>query len=438
MYTSTWTEPATGNQAPNIRIVQLDVLRGFAVLGIYWINVVLFAMPAGSYSLPTLIGDATQANLYVWGFSEIFVEGTMRGLFSMLFGASAMVFLDEAKLASSGLEIVDRYYRRTLLLVLFGLIHGYLLLWPYDVLYAYGLLGMFLFPLRKLSAHKLLIFGCLLLLLGDLTIPYDTSDISKPATAGVSDTLVIQHTDSAGKTISTTSDLAEMRDDMQEQAEEDIELFRSGYSRIFLRQIDRVREAQSITMYSAYSFDIGGMMLLGMALLKWGVLAGRHTTRFYLYLMLAGYLVGGAIRGYTAYIDMQFGFDLYKISEQGEIGYNLGRLPITIGHLGVIGLLCKFQFLYKITGILAAVGRLALTNYIMQTFISIFLFYGFGFTLYAEFERYQLVFICLAVWAFQMVFSIAWLHRYKLGPLEWLWRSLIYGKPQPLLKSGPY
>lgn len=102
-----------GTSAPASRIEQLDVTRGFAVLGIYWINIAIFALPHGAYALPSLWGEATQANILTWAFSELFVEGSMRGLFSMLFGASAMVFLDEARLQKQSVDLVDRYYRRS-------------------------------------------------------------------------------------------------------------------------------------------------------------------------------------------------------------------------------------------------------------------------------------------------------------------------------------
>jgi len=132
-----------------VRIEQLDVLRGFAVLGIFWVNIVVFGLPHGAYAYPTLFGTADELNLWTWAASEVFVEGTMRGLFSILFGASALIFLDEVRLGTGGVTVVERFYRRNLLLMAFGMIHAYFLLWPFDVLYAYGLFGLFLFPLRR-------------------------------------------------------------------------------------------------------------------------------------------------------------------------------------------------------------------------------------------------------------------------------------------------
>ena len=84
------------------RIEQIDLLRGFALLGIYWVNIVVFGLPQGAYAYPTLFGRADTYNLWIWGLSEVFVEGTMRGLFSMLFGASALLFLNEVRLSGGG------------------------------------------------------------------------------------------------------------------------------------------------------------------------------------------------------------------------------------------------------------------------------------------------------------------------------------------------
>lgn len=418
--------------SPDIRIQQLDVLRGVAVLGIYWINVTVFALPYSVYLLPVLMGDAIQANSLAWAFSEVFVDGTMRGLFSMLFGASAMLFLDESRLAGNGLDVVDRYYRRTLLLMLFGMMHAWLLLWPYDVLYAYGLFGLFLFPLRKLSARTLLIAGLMLLLLGDLIVE------EQPAakqTGRDEAAAVIHHGIQATAAITNESG-DNISESIAMQIEEEIGVYQSGYLRIFQYQQKDVIEQQSTNMYDTHVFDIGGMMLIGMALFRWGVLSGRRSRKFYLQLALMGYFAGVLIRGPDAYDAITNGFDLSRLLGREATAYNLGRLMMTLGHIGLVMLLCRFPLFDRTARILAAIGRLALTNYIMQSVLSIFLFFGIGLGLYARYERYQLILICLAVWFVQIVFSLVWLRYFHYGPLEWVWRSLIYGKRQRLKKQA--
>lgn len=444
--------------APDIRIVQIDVLRGIAVLGIYWINVVIFAFPHGAYAWPDLLGQADKANVAHWLFSELFVEGSMRGLFSMLFGASALIFLSEAKLDNpNGLEVVDRFFRRNLLLIGFGLIHAYILLAQWDLLYAYGLFGMFLFPLRKLRAKTLLIAGIALLAMGDAYTYVNGIVSSQQTEAAVQQPLERQFaqaqvapTDSindaindalgeAGnevgneQTVELTSDAA--RESTIAAMEQDVEIYLSDYLTIFFYQVPLVAEQQSTEMYYDHVFDIGGMMLVGMALMKFGILNGGVSLRTLLLLAMSGYLIGGTLRGAESFQSWFHGFEADARDPWLLMPYNMGRLAMTLGHVGALGFLMKTGWMNPVSGYLASVGRLALTNYVGQTVISCLFFFGFGLGFYAHLERYQLVYVCLAVWAFQIVASNIYLKYYRIGPLEWVWRSLIYGKIQPLSRE---
>jgi len=449
------TLPET-DQAPYVRIVQIDVLRGFALLGIYWVNIFIFALPVGLGPLPAELNDSSGINTLMRLISDVLVEGTMRGLFSILFGASALLFLDEARLATSGLDLVDRYYRRTVLLILFGVIHAYVLLWPYDVLYAYGLLGLFLFPLRKLSAKSLLLFGLALLIVGDFNLQelrfgdgletrlgkadildYDESAspsvLARDAESKVSSpTLPEVIADESTRLPDEVGD-SKARDSVSKRflSEAEITTYRDGYLTIFTHQIGVVIDKQSNTMYLDYLYDIGGMMLIGMALFKLGVLSGQLARRTYLLFAVLGYSLGIILRLATAYSGLEFGNRLIDPVLHYSASYNVSRVIMTMGHIGLVGLLCYSSWLRFITRMLASVGRMALTNYIMQTVISIFLFYGFGFGLFALLERSEVAVVCLGVWVFQIAFSTMWLRWFKQGPLEWVWRSLIYGQLQP-------
>ncbi|MDH5445398.1 MAG: DUF418 domain-containing protein [Gammaproteobacteria bacterium] len=416
--------------SPDIRIAQLDILRGVAVLGIYWINVMVAALPYSVYVLPMLLGDSTYANTLVWAFSETFIDGTMRGLFSILFGASAMLFLNESRLAGEGLFVVDRYYRRTLLLIVFGMFHAWILLWPYDVLYAYGLLGLFLFPLRALQAKTLIAIGLSLLIIGD-TAMNEVFDSSSNQTSKLSQTSQ-QYLMPVDFNIIGNNETVDQS--ILNQLGEEILVYQSSYQTIFRYQIKDVIEQQSTNMYDTHFFDIGGMMLIGMALFKLGVLNGTRTRRFYLGLIFYGYGSGLLLRGTDIYEALTSGFDVSMLLGTGGPTYNIGRLAMTLGHIGLICLLSQLK-LNRIKGTLAAVGRMALTNYLMQSALSIFIFFGFGLGFYSKFERYQLIFICLIVWLIQIIFSLVWLKFFYYGPLEWVWRTLIYGRPQKFRKQ---
>jgi len=411
------------NASVSGRIAQIDVLRGFAVLGMCWIAVGAFGMPYAANALPTLLGTPGTLNLAIWATTEVYMEGAVRGLFSMLFGASALIYLDETRLASDGVAVVDRFYRRNLVLILFGMIHAYLVLWPHDVLYVYGLIGLFLFPLRRAPTLVLFIGGLILQALSDLEVDWT-------AVASWLQGVPVPVDGSAG--VGSAAESARFLDWLRMQMEQDIGLYRSGYLDIFLAQVPEVMTQQSTALYQHRFFEIGGMMLIGMALYRWGLLSGRASGGLYLALALLGYGLGGWLRGTELYQAYAQGFDPLTVVRVEEGGLDLWRLPVALGHVGLIGLLCHWGRAPWLTGPLAATGRLALTHYISQTVIAISLFYGFGFGLFGSLERWQLVLVWLSISLLQMGVSVLWLKRFRYGPLEWVWRSLTHGKPQPM------
>lgn len=432
----------------NFRFLQIDVLRGFAVLGIYWINIFIFGLPTTGEYLPAHLDNSSFINSLIHQVTDDYLEGSMRALFSMLFGASALLLLSDNKLAKNSLLVVEHYYRRTLLLMLFGFIHAYILLWPFDVLYVYGLLGLFLFPLRKLKAQTLLLVGILLLALGD-SVPYlpqwlgssevtienvnvegMENDSDSMATTPAAE-LTTGIAEPADETVSleTAADSDENSDRMNVEVE--IATYRSDYATIFAVQQSLVLEKHTLTLYQDYIFDIGGMMLLGMGLMKLGVMTGEVAQRTFWLLLTFGYLFGFGIR----YVIVQT--LAWNPEADWPIGYSLGRLLVAMGHIGLIGVLCNFRQLKWLSQWLSTVGRMALTNYIMQTILSAFIFYGFGLGLFATLQRVEIAVLALAVWVFLILFSCAWLSRFRQGPLEWVWRTLIYAKMQPFSKFQP-
>jgi uncharacterized protein len=409
------------------RIAQIDVLRGFAILGVYWIGVGAFGLPYGANALPTLLGTPSTLNLTLWASTEIYMEAAVRGVFSMLFGASALILLAPDRLAADGIAQVDRFYRRNLSLMLFGVVHAYLLLWPYDVLYAYGLLGMFIFPLRQAPALALFLGGVALQAVADLEVDWGLVLGWLRGLPQGQETALAAASPAEG---------VRFLNWLRAQMLQDIQTYRSGYLDIFAAQIGEVAAQQSTLFYKRHLYEIGGMMMVGMALYRWGVLSGRSPWGLYLALAVLGFGVGGWLRGADVYQVWAQGFDPLTLVRLREGDLDLGRLPVALGHVGLIGLLCRWGRARWLTGPLAAAGRLALTHYLAQTLFSITLFYGLGFGLFATLERWQLALICLGVWAFQVGFSVAWLRRYRYGPLEWLWRSMIYGKAQPMRVRG--
>lgn len=404
------------------RFQSLDILRGFAVLGILWVNIVAFGMPPSAYSIPTLIGQQDRLNLWVWASNEVFFEGTMRGLFSILFGASAMIILHSpspAVMPSSGpIAPTRRFFRRNGILIVIGLLHAYFLLWPHDVVFLYGVIGCLLYVFRYARPLTVAILAVLLLATGTAI----SNDLFNP---------------SAGITGTTIEDPMRMTKRVLERAydriEDEIAVFENGYVAVFRQRAPITLHQQTTELFQQHIFDIGGMMLLGAALFKWRILTAERSWRFYCFLAVVGYASALLLRGNRVYPILTDGFDVMLLMQIGELNYDIGRLPATLGHIGVIGLLCRHDLLSGTKAVLANTGRLAMTNYIAQSAIALFLFLGLG--LYGTLERFQLALLCFSVWIVQLAFSTAWLSHFRAGPLEWLLTSLVNGSFQSIRKT---
>lgn len=419
------------------RIEALDVLRGFALLGIFWVNIVYFALPYSAYNLPLIIGDADYWNQLTWWLGNQFIEGSMFALFSMLFGASALILLDQKRLDDpGGVAVVDRYYRRNLWLILFGLVHSFLLLAPFDILFAYGVLGLALFPLRRVNPWWLLLVGLILTSIF-VSVPGD-EDSSDPEASVVLSQYRTELSNTLGKyprAIREQRNSAFQKSQLADMTT-DVALYKSGYADIFHENIESAVYQQSNNLLLDNFFDAGGMMLIGMALFKFGILSGARSAAFYWLMMLLGYTTALAMRFPLAYEAFDLGIPPTITVEQSAYRHFIARLPLAVGHIGLIMLLGRVTVLLPFMRMLAAVGRMALSNYLLQTLFSIVMFYGFGLALFAELERYQLGLLALFFGVVQMLFSVFFLSYFRHGPLEWLWRSLVHTRRLPMLRRS--
>jgi uncharacterized protein len=177
-------------------------------------------------------------------------------------------------------------------------------------------------------------------------------------------------------------------------------------------------------------------MLLGMGLMKLGVFSARRSRRFYTIMMLAGYGVGIPLMAFDVYHEIANHFFLGRRLDYALDGWPLlilyGSLPVVFGHIGAVMLVCKSGALPSLTRRLAAVGRMALSNYLFDSLFFTTLFYGYGLDYYGAISRPLLYALVLVIWALQLLISPLWLEYFRFGPAEWLWRSLTYGKFQPM------
>ena len=174
------------------------------------------------------------------------------------------------------------------------------------------------------------------------------------------------------------------------------------------------------------------MMVIGMALFKSGFLQGNYPIKHYMLIGGAAFLVGVAVNSWEVFRSISSDFDPLISNAFINPTYHVGRFGMAIGWVSLLIILVK---LGNFGARLAAVGRMALTNYLSQSLICALIFTEFGLGLFAELSRAELYPIVLAIWIFQIWFSTWWLDRYHFGPLEWLWRRLTYLQPVKLRKG---
>jgi uncharacterized protein len=215
----------------------------------------------------------------------------------------------------------------------------------------------------------------------------------------------------------------------------EISTYQSGWLNQMTLRVPASLRFQTFIFLFFFMWRAGGLMLVGMALFKWGVLTAERSKQFYSVLMAAGLITGfpiviyGVIRNFAANWSMDQAWFLGS-----QFNY-WGSLPVSLGYIGLMMLLSKLPRLTPITGVLGAVGRMALTNYLLQTVICTTIFYGHGLGLFGQVERSQQILIVLGVWILQLIISPWWLRYYRFGPAEWLWRSLTYWQIQPIKKA---
>ena len=418
------------------RIDSVDVLRGFALLGILLLNILAFGLPGAAYFNPAVDGATEGADLWAYIVNWLFFEGAMRALFSMLFGAGVILLTSRAEARGGGIKVADIYFRRNLLLILMGLIDAYLLLWWGDILFLYGLAGLILFVFRNVAPRTLFALGvaCIaVFVLKHIDYNFELQELRQ--------TMQEVHTlQAAGEELTAEqnaalahfADLQREFDPLPDQIDAEINARQGGYLEnvAFVAPINVLW--QSKFTYLVGIWDVLSMMFIGMALLKWGIFDASRSWRFYGALAAVGYGVGIPINWYEIHMAIGSNFAWEWTRLEYIETYQFGRAGAAAGHIALVMMLCKSGVFSWVTRPLAAVGRMALTNYLSHSVICAIIFTGVGFALFGELHRYQLYYVVAGIWLFQLVTSPIWLHYFRFGPVEWLWRSLTYGERQPM------
>ncbi len=458
--------------ADSRRIDSLDVLRGFAVLGILIMNINSFGLPMAAYMNPTVAGGFEGANYWVWVIGHLLADLKFMSIFSMLFGAGVVLFT--SRIEAQGRSALGLHYRRMGWLLLIGLLHGYLL-WLGDILFMYALSGMVLYWVRRrrpgalaaLALTSLLVTTGITALSGwwfstlqDALDEYDRKALVHAVEeADHSGEAGIEHAGESSLTGETADEQTTqlLKGVTVAQAREAIEEMRKGYDpppEILEKEIaamtgsysdEIVYRAPSVVFMQTflvviYGWRVLAMMLLGMALFKWSVLSAARSTASYATMAAVGFGLGMPLVWLGLQADLAVDFHVVQAKFFNSHYNYFGSIFVAMGWIGVIMLLCRTAATGWLTSSLAAVGRMAFTNYLMHTIICTTIFNGrsgLGLAKFGEFDRVQLLAIVAAIFLFQIIVSPIWLRHFRFGPFEWLWRSLTYWRFQPMRRLAP-
>ena len=396
------------------RLESLDVIRGFALLGILAMNIQSFAMVGPAYLNPSTWGDLTGINLALMAAARVLADLKFMGLFSLLFGAGLVLFAERAEAA--GRRPGPLHYRRMFWLWLVGMLHGYLL-WSGDILVTYAVAGSAAYLLRRRSLRTLWILGVIFLLLP--TITYALTGLY-----GV-----------AGMPADSKAGMLMFWNPGPEAMAEEVKAFQGGWLDQMPHRFTHTVNMQLVVFWLITGWRALGLMTLGMALFRSGVLSGRRSRTFYGRLALIGFGVGLPLVAWGLWRDVATGWTLAGSMFLGHLWNFWGSLGVMAGYVGVLMLLVDRGAWSPVRHGLSAVGRMAFSNYLGQTVICTTVFYGHGLGLFGTVERWQQALVVLGVWALQLLVSPWWLARYRFGPMEWVWRSLTYWQRQPFSRD---
>ncbi|EMM3556401.1 DUF418 family protein [Klebsiella pneumoniae] len=369
------------------RNVTLDFVRGVAILGILLLNISAFGLPKAAYLNPAWSGSASLSDAWTWALLDLLAQVKFLTLFALLFGAGLQLLLPRGK----------RWIQsRLTLLALLGFIHG-LFFWDGDILLAYALVGLVSWRMVREAHHVKSLFntGVVLYLTG----------IAVLVLLGM---------------ISGTAANRSWAPDAANLQYEQYWKLHGGMEAVSNRA--DILSDNLLALGAQYGWQLAGMMLMGAALMRSGWLKGQFSLRHYrrtgALLVAAGMAVNLPAIFAQWYLAWDYRWCAFLLQAPRELSAPLQAIGYAALAWGYWPQLCRF----RLVGAIACVGRMALTNYLLQTLICTTLFYHLG--LFMRFDRLQLLAFVPPIWAVNLLVSSLWLRCFRQGPVEWLWRQL--------------
>ncbi len=428
------------------RIAALDVLRGFALLGILVLNIDSFSGPMPLHDIPAggakhaFLGWHAQLDFAILLVKWMVFEGKMRALFAMLFGAGIVLLTQRFEQRGQADRAADIFCRRNMWLLLFGLLHG-CLIWQGDILFVYAfiaLLGMY--PCRKLAPKRLILVGLAIGVIGGgfgiANEIHAVATLSEAALVAQGEAARAAHRPISEPQRAAIDRAERQKTAIPKQIEQRIAANQAPYLATVGQHASDFVDDLVVQFASGGALEFVGEMLLGMGLFKLGFFAGGWSARAYALTALTGYAISWPITAVGLFVAHAHGFSTASVTQWVFLPYTLETFPGALANAAMLLLLWNSRRAGPLMAGLSSVGRTAFSNYILTSLLCRLIFSWGPWKLYGHIDYYQTLFVLVGVWAFNIIASTLWLRSFSYGPLEWVWRSLTYWRLQPLRRSG--
>ena len=405
------------------RIQSIDMLRGYALLGILIMNIISFSMPAMAYFNPKVYNLSFLDEL-IFGFSHVLADQKFMAIFSMLFGASTILFIESAK--KKGRRAGLLFYNRNFWLLLIGILHA-TFIWYGDILLIYAICAFVLFFFKKLRNKPLIIIG---LFIYFVPIFFNVFVY----------TTVLEKLNTKEKTT-----IQNHWQPSEEDIRDEIWVYQSSYTEMLKYTLDDdENDGDQINIGNLiiglhYLFDFFlrslGMMLIGMAFYRKKVFSNSRKKSYYKKMSIYGFAIGipmaiiGLLQNYHFNWEWEFSFLL------GRLLNSVATPFIAFGYIGLVMLWNRSNLFVTLQNRLQELGKIALSGYLIQSLLATTIFYGFGFGLFGKINRAEQLLFVVLIWTFILFFAQVWTYKFYYGPAEWIWRTLTYFRKIPLVKK---
>ncbi|MEO0231827.1 MAG: DUF418 domain-containing protein [candidate division WOR-3 bacterium] len=389
------------------RIEVIDILRGFALFGILLVNMKLYNHPIQLFILPSK--ENLPINKFLEFFIKLLAEGKFYSLFSFLFGVGFYIQLK--RFEEKNISFNSFYIRRLFILLLIGIFHG-ILIWPGDILSLYAIAGLFLLIFRKISNKWLIFISIILLSILPLFFLMGAFGIK----------MVKIYEPESMKKIEESANI------YSKMVEKSYIVYSKGNFFEITRQ--RIHDYFSFTFFGNFfvSLNVIAMFLLGIYFIRKNIFQNiDNNLSFLKKILIFGILIGIPTNILYAYI-IRFipknipTFNLFL----AFLGYSIGAPLLCLFYISLILILYRYECVKKLLKPLSAMGKLSLSNYLLQSIICTTLFYGYGGKLFGKLDVFYGLIITLLIFLFQLIISNLWIKKFKFGPFEYIWRVLSY------------